>query len=537
MDHSVTFARHFARLLWLLLEEPANIEEQKASLRALVTVSRDGPVTLTREGDVLLANGQAIGGAVTGALDTVRRLVAHGAEELGVSVAAEPADLLEAARALAASPEEKGHAEERLRASGATTVHLRAHRTSLPTVSTFVGEFDLLSGEDALAPDLGAPPPPPAGGAAGYRPTPAPPIPPHTAVGGSLFEHFATVQPSGGREALLAELAATPDQALPGVLARLTVATEEAQRAGDGEALLALASAMLARIARTSGTVERELALVLRRMLTAYTLRTIAALVPRRVVTPEAVRPVLMRAGEDGADVVIELLTQAPTATDRRAYFTLLLSLNAGIPTLMRMLDDDRWYVVRNAVDLLGELGAQDAEPAMLKLLSHADERVRQSATVALLRLDSPAGRSAVLGAVQSDSPAVRQQAVAALGTRKDANTASMLLRALDREEDEAVQRSIFAALGRVASRDAVERLIEAAAPGNGFFRRKPVSVRTAAVLALGEAATPAAVEALRRLADDREREVREAALRALSTARRASEPRVTGLFERIREP
>lgn len=529
MDHSVTFARHFARLLWLLLNEPANIEEQKASLRALVTISRDGPVTLTHERETLLANGHQIGAAVTGARDTALRLAAHGAAELGVSVAAEASDLLEAARALAGSPETEGRAEERLRGGGSTTVHFRAHRTFTPTVSTLVGEFDLLIDDASTAPARtgSEPEAAPRANVADYAPP----------SGGSLFEHFATVQPAGGRDALLAELESTRDDALRDVLARVAPVAEDAQRRGDGPALLATASALIARTAKASGTAERELSLVLRRMLTSHTLRTIAALVPRRAATPEAVREVLLRAGEDGADAVIELLTQAPTATDRRAYFNLLLSLNAGIPTLMHMLDDDRWYVVRNAVDLLGELDARAAEPAILRLLDHADERVRQSATVALLRLNTPRGRSAVLEAVQSESPVIRQQAIAALGSRKDANTASMLLRALEHEDDEAVQRSILAALGRVASPDAVQRLIDAAAPGNGFFRRKPVGVRTAAVSALGEAATPAAVDALRRLVDDREREVRDAALRALARARRGNEPRVTGLFERIPEP
>ncbi len=55
MDYSVTFARHFARLLWLPLREPTNIEEQKAALRALVTVSTDGAVTLTLDGAELVA--------------------------------------------------------------------------------------------------------------------------------------------------------------------------------------------------------------------------------------------------------------------------------------------------------------------------------------------------------------------------------------------------------------------------------------------------------------------------------------------------
>ena len=42
MDYSLTFARHFARLVWLLSHDPANIDEQKAALRALLTLAQRG---------------------------------------------------------------------------------------------------------------------------------------------------------------------------------------------------------------------------------------------------------------------------------------------------------------------------------------------------------------------------------------------------------------------------------------------------------------------------------------------------------------
>ena len=74
MDHSVTFARHYARLIWLLLHEPANVDEQKASLRALVTMSKDGAVSLTASGDAISANATAVPGALSGVADLARQL-------------------------------------------------------------------------------------------------------------------------------------------------------------------------------------------------------------------------------------------------------------------------------------------------------------------------------------------------------------------------------------------------------------------------------------------------------------------------------
>src|SRR5918999_4683827 len=126
MDYSVTFARHFARLVWLLLREPGNVDEQKAALRALVTVSTDGPVTLALVGpQQLAANGNAIPGTLTAARELVLRLLGHDVRELHAEAGAAAGDLLNAARSLAEEPTFGGDAPsatERLAATGARSV-------------------------------------------------------------------------------------------------------------------------------------------------------------------------------------------------------------------------------------------------------------------------------------------------------------------------------------------------------------------------------------------------------------------------------
>ena len=102
MDYSVTFARHYSRLVWLLLHETSNVDEQKASLRALVTVSKDGAVTLASDGADLAANGHDVPGVLSGVTDAVRRMTAHGVREIVFDAAATPAGVLGSARILAA---------------------------------------------------------------------------------------------------------------------------------------------------------------------------------------------------------------------------------------------------------------------------------------------------------------------------------------------------------------------------------------------------------------------------------------------------
>jgi HEAT repeat protein len=190
------------------------------------------------------------------------------------------------------------------------------------------------------------------------------------------------------------------------------------------------------------------------------------------------------------------------------------------VPALVRMLGDSRWFVVRNAADLLGELKATRAEDELVKLLRHTDDRVRRSATNALLRLGTPDAVKGVYDAVHDSSPEVRMQVAAAISTRKDAKTSATLIRAVDGESDGEVQVALISALGKVATADAVTKLVKLAQPAGGLFKKKDSGVRVAAVQALGEARTPAAINALKELADDKDKDVREMVSRALAQTR-----------------
>ncbi|MBA3671705.1 MAG: HEAT repeat domain-containing protein, partial [Gemmatimonadaceae bacterium] len=101
--------------------------------------------------------------------------------------------------------------------------------------------------------------------------------------------------------------------------------------------------------------------------------------------------------------------------------------------------------------------------------------------------------------------------------------TAGTLLRALDLEKDDEVQAAFLLALGRLASTEAVQRLARTAEPERGLFKRKTTALRVAAVQGLAEARTPDAQQALRSLSDDRDEDVRTAAVFALGRIARQS--------------
>lgn len=335
-----------------------------------------------------------------------------------------------------------------------------------------------------------------------------------------LFEHFAARRaPAGAPKELLAQLEnATHARVITRLLDDLARIAEEAAREGN----LTLASEILHRIVRRERehrdpNVKRAFVHAVRRLAGASVLRAVADELVRFPQRRDEHLAVLARTGEDGADALIEQLVGAAGRSERRVYFDALIELHSGVPTLLHMLGDPRWFVARNAATLLGELQAREAEQPLGELLHHDDERVRHAATIALMRLGTPRSMPAIEHALRDSAPQIRMQAAAALAERREDATAEPLIRALDIEKDDEVRAAFLLALGRLASPEAVERLIAAAQPERGLFRKKVVALRVAAIQALADARTPRALDALVLLQPDREPDVERAVLHALS--------------------
>jgi hypothetical protein len=567
MDYSVTFARHYSRLVWLLLHETSNVDEQKASLRALVTVAKDGAVTLASDGADLGANGHDVPGVLSGVTDVVRRMTAHGVREIVFDAAAAPAGVLGSARILAADAsvgDGGAGAEAKLAALGAPSVRFTREAVAAsepaavaapapapteppvapvptpapapaPTVAPSAptapivepgalpdfgfGEVDMVD-EEAMRDKLR--PTPRASVAIPAEPTRAP-------EGGGMFAQFAASRaPTASHTELLAQLeSANGVNVLTQVLDDLVAIAEAAAR----DARQALVCEVLCRVTRREPQIhefeaKRAFVMAQRRLAKPLLLRAIVQELPHAGDQREAFIAVLARAGEDGADALIEQIAAISGQNERRVYFDALLQLQAGVPTLIHMLGDARWFVARNAAELLGEMQAREAEPQLTELLRHSDDRVRRAATSALMRLGTSRAMQAIQDALKDGAPAMRMQAAAALVTRKDVKSAATLVRALEDEKDEEVQAAFLVALGKLATPDAVQRLLKAVEAERGIFKKKTTAYRVAAVQGLGESRTAEATEALKGLQSDKDEEVREAATFALvRMARQAAPP------------
>jgi HEAT repeat protein len=231
-----------------------------------------------------------------------------------------------------------------------------------------------------------------------------------------------------------------------------------------------------------------------------------------------AAMAVLKRSGDVGAGILIEELLASASMDVRRACFDALVEVRRGTERLLTMLEDDQWFVVRNAALLLGAYGSKSSEPELTVALGHADERVRAAVVTALLQLDTATSRAAARGAIRDGSPEVRRRAVRGfLAEQGTWTNVDKLLQALERETELDVQLEFLYAMGTLATPDAVQKLIRLC---SGAGRIRPPEFRIAAAEALASARLGAAVPMLRAMLKDPDQHARAAArhlIRAVS--------------------
>jgi HEAT repeat protein len=528
MSYELTFARHFARLVQMLLIEGSDFDKQLATLRSLVTVSEQGSVKLTlHDTQLLSANAEVVPARFEGVDDLVAQLIGHSIMEIDFQQNASPADLLLAAKLLsvAASPGNGGEvALSRVRALDARTITLKVEmpvvpqalmalpssrldnagagimRNSTEMFMPTTGEFEAVQagglevgdGEELDAEDIVLEQGPEA-----------------------MFAAFSTSStPKGSMVRLFEQLDNSSEATVVG--GHLDTLVKLAADASGKDRIDIVADVFYGLVKRESNIEDklskRQYALGIRRLCVPRVLKCIVELLPRRRENYEQYMAIFVRAEDDGVEALVEALISAPSITDRRVYYDSLLRLRTGVRTLVHMLGDPRWFVVRNAIELLGEMRVAEADLELEKMLEHRDDRVRTAAASALSKLGPGVAAKGLRGALRDAPEEVRERAAEAMALQRGGSVDS-LVRALDKEDDNRVQMAMVTALGQLGSPHAVEKLLDIARTEKGLLnKRRPTPMRVAAVHALGEVKTSSALAALQTLLRDKEKAVRGAA-------------------------
>jgi HEAT repeats len=96
--------------------------------------------------------------------------------------------------------------------------------------------------------------------------------------------------------------------------------------------------------------------------------------------------------GPKGGEIVFQLLEKEKSASNRLRLVRMCAPLlgTAAMEAARRRLSDERWYVVRNACNVLGELGDSEITTRLRDALRHPDVRVQQAAITAIMKSQAP---------------------------------------------------------------------------------------------------------------------------------------------------
>lgn len=185
----------------------------------------------------------------------------------------------------------------------------------------------------------------------------------------------------------------------------------------------------------------------------------------------------------------------------------------AALPPILQALESPTWYLVRNALNLLTDIGDAGLLGTIAPLLRHPEPRVRRVAIRSLWRLCGPASEPHLIPRMKETDPGALEEVLFALGQLKSvAGLPAIAEFAQDRRAQEKLRIKAIETLGAIGSPEALAPLGELVRRRGFFAATESAPLRLAAARALVDLGTPTALALLRSIFDAEPRgEFREA--------------------------
>jgi len=201
-------------------------------------------------------------------------------------------------------------------------------------------------------------------------------------------------------------------------------------------------------------------------------------------------------------DHLMSRLTEEDNAHNRRILVEALVEQGPNaLPVIAVYLTDERWFVVRNAVSIIGDIRHASGAGYLNPLLHHEDIRVCREAIRSLTRIGGSDAAKILLEAIDDKDQEISRQALLSLGVVKDPSAVPVLLRIVQRGDffmaRSGQKKDALHALGEIGSADAVPPLVELLKKRRIFKRREHNELRALAAQALGDIGHPDAIPAL----------------------------------------
>ena len=225
--------------------------------------------------------------------------------------------------------------------------------------------------------------------------------------------------------------------------------------------------------------------------------------------------------GRPALDLGTTVMAKAARARTRAAACTMLCYLCSADPDLLSpYLADERWYVVRNAVFVLGQIGGTEVVELLRFAAAHPDARVRRQVVVSLANVPLEARLPLLATQLSTSDLRLLATTLNVMARDRTPETLRAILRQVRAPNFESrgdrQQRLIFNALSEMGDDSVVPTLAELVGKGGWFARVTPQ--RLAAAQALFKIGTEQALAVLEQGIRSSHEAVRQACLEAMAS-------------------
>ncbi|TET41665.1 MAG: HEAT repeat domain-containing protein, partial [Elusimicrobia bacterium] len=204
----------------------------------------------------------------------------------------------------------------------------------------------------------------------------------------------------------------------------------------------------------------------------------------------ETIHFILLHMGEIAVVPLLEALGRETDSSLRKKIISVIVGLGEeAIPEIVRRFSDKNWYVVRNMVRILREIGMEKAVRYLNIPLKHEDPRVRKEVVYALSTIGG--GEALRLISLMTDDPdgEVRRGAIKYLGVMRNKEAVPLLVKLIAQRNPFGHKNYLIIsgieALGEIGAGEAVPGLVRLLRKSTIFAKSRNDEVRITAATAL----------------------------------------------------
>lgn len=225
-------------------------------------------------------------------------------------------------------------------------------------------------------------------------------------------------------------------------------------------------------------------------------------------VSNNALFAALKAGGEVAVRLAVELMGHTSSLKVRKTIITMLIHMGeATLPVLLNLMNDSRWFIIRNICIILGKIASRDAVEALSMCLHHSDLRVRKEAVRSLAQLGGNEAESSIIGVLGSTDTELYSLAIISLGGMKSRRSLIELMKILFSRDlflkSLPLKIDALAAISLIGDRQAAPLIMSLLEERHLLAAARGKQLKTAAAVCLGKLGDARAVPALEKFVSD----------------------------------